>query len=141
MFDAYKKGSTKFAGNEDPILIAAKEDGKTFASPKEIQDYANEPGVKERATEIAQGIRIKRLLAAGKTPEELQEGKLGIKLIKESDVSGQDAETLGVVLWNASIKGKLPKELRFSTSLKSKSPITLIFLPPNLFILETTFKL
>ena len=72
MFDAYKKGSTKFAGNEDPILIAAKEDGKTFASPKEIQDYANEPGVKERATEIAQGIRIKRLLAAGKTPEELQ---------------------------------------------------------------------
>jgi len=45
------------------------------------------------------------------TPEELQEGKLGIKLIKESDVSGQDAEILGVVLWNASIKGKLPKEL------------------------------
>ena len=72
MFDAYKKGSTKFAGNEDPILIAAKEDGKTFASPKEIQDYANEPGVKERATEIAQGIRVKRLLAAGKTPEEIQ---------------------------------------------------------------------
>jgi hypothetical protein len=72
MFDAYKKGSTKFAGNEDPILIAAKEDGKTFASPKEIQDYANEPGVKERATEIAQGIRVKRLLATGKTPEEIQ---------------------------------------------------------------------
>jgi hypothetical protein len=72
MFDAYKKGSTKFAGNEDPILIAAKEDGKAFASPKEIQDYANEPGVKERATEIAQGIRVKRLLATGKTPEEIQ---------------------------------------------------------------------
>jgi len=72
MFDAYKKGSTKFAGNEDPILIAAKEDGKIFTNPKEIQDYANEPGVKERATEIAQGIRVKRLLAAGKTPEEIQ---------------------------------------------------------------------
>ena len=72
MFDAYKKGSTKFAGNEDPILIAAKEDGKIFTNPKEIQDYANEPGVKERATEIAQGIRVRRLLAAGKTPEEIQ---------------------------------------------------------------------
>jgi len=72
MFDAYKKGSTKFAGNEDPILVAAKEDGKAFATPKEIQDYANEPGIKERTTEIAQGIRVKRLLAAGKTPEEIQ---------------------------------------------------------------------
>jgi hypothetical protein len=72
MFDAHKKGSTKFAGNEDPILVAAKEDGKTFATPKEIQDYANEPGIKARTTEIAQGIRVKRLLAAGKTPEEIQ---------------------------------------------------------------------
>jgi hypothetical protein len=72
MFDAYSKGSTKFAGNEDPILVAAKEDGKTFASPKEIQDYANQPDIKVRATEIAQGIRIKRMLTAGKTVEELQ---------------------------------------------------------------------
>jgi hypothetical protein len=46
-------------------------------------------------------------------PEEIQEGKkgLGIKLLKEAEVSGQDAETLGVALWNASIRGKLPKEL------------------------------
>ena len=47
------------------------------------------------------------------TPEELKEGKLGIKLIKEAEdkVSGQDAETLGVALWNASVRKKLPKEL------------------------------
>jgi hypothetical protein len=72
MFDSYKKGSTKFAGNEDPILVAAKEDGKTFATPKEIQIYANEPGVTERAIEIAQGFRVKRLLSIGKTLEEIQ---------------------------------------------------------------------
>jgi hypothetical protein len=72
MFDAYKKGSTRFAGSEDPILVAAKEDGKIFNTPKEIQIYANEPGITERAIEIAQGFRVKRLLSIGKTPEELQ---------------------------------------------------------------------
>ena len=51
--------------------------------------------------------------AEEETPEELAEGKLGIKLIKEADdkVSGQDAEVLGVALWNASVAGNLPKEL------------------------------
>lgn len=45
-------------------------------------------------------------------PEEITESKkLSIKLLKEAEVSGQDAETLGVALWNASIKGKLPREL------------------------------
>jgi len=39
---------------------------------------------------------------------------LGIKLIREAEeekVSGQDAEDLGVALWNASLQKKLPKEL------------------------------
>jgi hypothetical protein len=51
--------------------------------------------------------------AEEEAPEEIAEGKkgLGIKLLKEVEVSGQDAETLGVALWNASIRGKLPKEL------------------------------
>lgn len=40
-------------------------------------------------------------------PAELKEGKL----LKEADVSGQDAETLGVALWNASVQKRLPKEL------------------------------
>jgi len=54
-------------------------------------------------------------------PEEITESKksLGIRLIekkeekeeKEEKVSGQDAETLGVALWNASLQNKLPKEL------------------------------
>ena len=45
-------------------------------------------------------------------PEEITESKkTGIKLIREVEVSGQDAETLGVVLWNSSLRGKLPKEL------------------------------
>jgi hypothetical protein len=46
-------------------------------------------------------------------PEELKESVKQFKLVeaKETSVSGQDAETLGVILWNASLKGKLPKEL------------------------------
>jgi len=50
--------------------------------------------------------------AEEEAPEEITESKkTGIKLIREVEVSGQDAETLGVVLWNSSLRGKLPKEL------------------------------
>lgn len=72
MFKAYSEGKTKFARVDDPVLIAAKEDNKTFKDQKELQDYANQSGMKERATDIAQGLRVKRMLAAGKTPQQIQ---------------------------------------------------------------------
>lgn len=52
--------------------------------------------------------------AEEETPE-LKESVKRFKIVEakdeETSVSGQDAEILGVALWNASLKGKLPKEL------------------------------
>ena len=72
MLEAHKKGTTKFAGNEDPILQTAKEQGKTFETTAELQDFANQPEVQTRANEISQYNRIQNLLKTGKTLEEIQ---------------------------------------------------------------------
>ena len=72
MLEAHKKGTTKFAGNEDPILQTAKEQGKTFETTAELQDFANQPEVQARANEISQYNRIQNLLKTGKTLEEIQ---------------------------------------------------------------------
>ena len=83
----------------------------TLGTPPSTQGPETElASVPEETPEVEEEIP-----AEEEAPEELElkEGKLGIKLIKEASdkVSGQDAEVLGVALWNASVIGKLPKEL------------------------------
>ena len=72
LFNAHSSGSIRVAGIDDSLLIAAKEDGVQFNSPDEIKAYANQPGMKERTTSIAQKQRVKKMLAAGRTPEQIQ---------------------------------------------------------------------
>ena len=72
LFNAHSSGSIRVAGIDDSLLIAAKEDGVRFNSPDEIKAYANQPGMKERTTSIAQKQRVKKMLAAGRTPEQIQ---------------------------------------------------------------------
>ena len=72
MLDAHKKGVTKVAGNDDPVLLAANELGLKFDTATELKNFANKPETQVRANQIAQYLRIERLMKSGKTLGEIQ---------------------------------------------------------------------
>lgn len=95
MLDAHKKGVARVAGNDDPVLLAANELGLKFDTIAELKDFASKPEIQVRANQIAQYLRIERLMKSGKTLEEIQQQfpNLDVNNILDTGKPDQEQET------------------------------------------------